>query len=248
MPVERSRTFKNRVFKLTTFNSPNPITIILACNTIRNELERTLQKTNCIYPVLWVESGLHLVTNSLRRRLQEELDRISGVGRVLLAFGFCGNAVVGLKSGDYKLIFPRVDDCITLLLGSRENRQRSGLGGGVYFLTKGWLEGEANIWKEYNAVLKRFGPEKTERIFNIMLAHYKFLGLIDTGTGDFQDLLPEAREISDVLKLELLMLQGTDRYLKNLLVGPWDDEHFVSIPPFTTIELTHLGFGSSVRA
>ncbi len=220
-------------------------TLILACNTIRDELEKAFAATGCSHRVEWVESGLHLVPESLRRRLQEELDKISGVQRVLLAFGFCGNAVLGLKSGDYELVIPRADDCITLLLGSKENRERCCSQGGVYFLTKGWLEGEINIWREYQAVLERFGPERTERIYRRMLAHYKFLGLIDTGAYDLADLLPHVREISATLNLDLLILEGTDRYLKSFLSGPWNDDHFVIIPPLTTIELAHLGFDSA---
>jgi len=223
-------------------------TVILACNTIRDELEKAARETGCPHSVVWVESGLHLVTDSLRRRLQEELDRITGPQRVLLAFGFCGNAVVGLTSGDYQLVIPRVDDCITLLMGSKEKRERCSQHGGVYFLTKGWLDGEINIWKEYQAVLGRFGPERTERIYQRMLAHYKFLGLIDTGAYDLPTLLTDVGEMSATLKLELLILEGTDRYLKNFLSGPWDDEHFVVIPPLTTIELTHLGFDSTIRS
>ncbi|MGO9022587.1 MAG: DUF1638 domain-containing protein [Syntrophobacteraceae bacterium] len=216
-------------------------TIILACNTIRDELEKAVAETDCPHDIVWVESGLHLVPDSLRKRMQEELNKIKGVSRVLLAFGFCGNAVAGLTTGDYQLVIPKVDDCITLLLGSKENRENCARQGGVYFLTKGWLEGEVNIWKEYQAVLERFGLERTERVYRIMLAHYKFLGLIDTGAYDLTGLVPHAREISATLKLELLILKGTDHYLRHLLSGPWDYESFAVIPPFTTIEPTHLG-------
>lgn len=222
-------------------------TAILACSTIRSELEKAARETGCPHRFVWVESGLHLAPDSLRLRLQEELDRMTGAGRVLLAFGFCGNAVTGLKSGNYQLVIPRADDCITLLLGSKENRQQCSRQGGIYFLTKGWLEGEINIWKEYQTVLARFGPERTERIYQRMLAHYKFLGLIDTGAYDLPGLIPHANEISAALKLELLILEGTDRYLRRLLRGPWDEDHFVMVPPFTTVELKHLGFDSTTH-
>ncbi len=215
-------------------------TVILACNTIRDELAKIAAETNCPHNFVWVESGLHLVPDSLRRRLQEELDKIDGVSRVLLAFGFCGNAVVGLKSGGYQLVIPKVDDCITLLLGSKENKDSSSRQGGVYFLTKGWLAGEANIWNDYRAALDRYGPERTERIYRKMLAHYKFLGLIDTGAYDLPGLVPQAREICAALKLELLILRGNDLYLRRFFSGPWDAGSFVIVPPFTTIELTHL--------
>jgi hypothetical protein len=215
-------------------------TIVLACNTIRAELEKAAAETGCPYPFLWVESGLHLRPESLRNRLQEELDRLDGVDRVLLAFGFCGHAVAGLESRDFELIMPKVDDCISLLLGSRENRERCCGKAGVYFLTKGWLEGEANIWTEYQAVLARFGPVSTEKIYRRMLAHYQYLGLIDTGAYELDLLLPEVNAIAATLNLETRVLPGSDVYVKKLLTGPWDGGDFVSIPPCTRIELYHL--------
>ena len=217
-------------------------TVILACNTIRDELEKAARETDCGYPFIWVESGLHLRPESLRRRIQEELDGIDGAERVLLGFGFCGNAVIGLKTGNYELIFPKADDCITVLLGSKESRERCMQDGGVYFLTKGWLDGEMNIWHEYHAVLEKFGPERTERIYKRMLAHYRYLGLIDTGAYNLSVLLPLVNEIAETLKLEACVLQGADNYVKKFLTGPWDDDEFVTIPPFTTVDLCCLGF------
>jgi hypothetical protein len=212
-------------------------TIILACNTIRDELEKAALAADCHHPFIWIESGLHLVPDALRKRVQQELDGISGVERVLLGFGFCGNAVVGLDTKDFQLIAPRVDDCITWLLGSKENRDRCGKEGGVYFLTKGWLEGEVNIWKEYQATLARFGPERTDRIYRHMLAHYRFLGLIDTGAYDLEGLLPQVRDIAATLKLDTKILLGSDLYLKRFLTGPWDTRDFLIVPPFTRIDL-----------
>jgi hypothetical protein len=216
-------------------------TVILACNTLRDELQKAAHECGCDSPFIWIESGLHLEPASLRRRIQEELDRIPGPRRVLLGFGFCGNAVLGLKSGEHELVIPKVDDCITWLLGSKENRERSTKDGGVYFLTKGWLEGEANIWQEYKIILERYGKERTDRVYKRMLAHYRFLGLIDTHAYDLGSLLPQVEEIASTLHLELKLLPGVDHYLKKFLIGPWDDSDFVIAPPSTTIELHHLG-------
>lgn len=218
-------------------------TTILACNTLRREIELAARKTACDHPVIWVESGLHLQPDMLRRRLQEELDLISGVDRVLLGFGFCGHAVVGLTSGDYELVLPKVDDCITLLLGSQEDRTHCLQDGGIYFLTQGWLEGEANICKEYQVTLDRYGRERTDRIYKKMLAHYQFLGLIDTGAYDLGALKPRIQEFADMLHLTLRILPGSDEYLKQWLTGPWDDDAFLIIPPRTTITHAHVGLG-----
>lgn len=138
------------------------------------------------------------------------------------------------------------DERVTLLPGSMETRRRCNRQGGVYFLTRGWLEGEVNTRKEYRAVLGRFGPERTERVYRRMPAHYKFPGLIDTGAYNLHGLIPHVSEISAAPRLQLLILKGTDYYLKRLLQGAWKSDYFVIIAPFTTIELTHPGLGSTI--
>ena len=213
---------------------------LIACNTIRDELEKAMAETGVARSVVWIESGLHLVPDSLRRRIQEELDRIEEMDRVLLGFGFCGNAVLGLKTQAFELILPRVDDCITWLLGSKEKRECSTQAGGVYFLTRGWLEGEANIWKEYQGTINRYGPERTKTIYRQLLQHYRYLGLIDTGAYDMEELIPHIHEIAAKLNLEPKIFPGSDAYLKKFLEGPWDNDRFLRIPPFTKIDLPHL--------
>lgn len=72
--------------------------IILACQTIADELKLAINLTGVDYPVLWVESGLHNYPERLRKRIQQELDRISNVSTILVAFGFCGTALLGVKA------------------------------------------------------------------------------------------------------------------------------------------------------
>ena len=125
-------------------------TIMIACKTIERELKKAIRDTGISYPCTWLESGLHNYPEKLREALQKTLDEISSeTERVILAFGYCGNAVNGLKTGNFQLILPRVDDCITLMLGSFKKRQEISAEAASYFLTKGWLDGERNIWAEY---------------------------------------------------------------------------------------------------
>jgi Protein of unknown function (DUF1638) len=223
-------------------------TVIIACRTIADELRVALGETACAYPVLWIESGLHLRPESLKTRLQEELDHIENVRQALLAFGYCGNALLGLRAGDFRLIFPRVDDCITLMLGSGSRRNAIGRECGTYFLTKGWLDFERNIWVEYQETVKRHGKEKADRIFKVMLRHYQRLGVIDTGAYDLGGFLEQARDIGEALALKPQVIPGTLEYLKKLLTGPWDED-FIIIHPGETVTVNHIygGAASSAR-
>lgn len=207
-------------------------TIVIACKTIEQELLASMKETGCEYPVLWLESGLHNWPDKLRNRLQELLNRCREYDTVLLAMSFCGNSVVGLKTSDFRLVIPRSDDCITLLLGSFRRRQEAKA---TYFLTEGWLKGERNLWKEYQDCLAKYGEKRGKRIFAALLANYKHLALVDTGCFDREALEQQVREIASVLGLEYICLDGTLNHLKQLLTGPWWEDRFVLVEPDSTV-------------
>lgn len=207
-------------------------TVVIGCRTIENELLAAMAETACSHDLRWLESGLHNVPERLNAVLQGLLDDCSGCDTVLLAMSFCGNSLVGLRTHNFKLVIPRCDDCITLLLGAMERRQANFA---TYFLTEGWLVGENNLWREYQRCIGKYGEKRGKRIFSTMLAHYKYLALVDTGAYDAAKLEAEVQNIAQTIGLEYTRIDGTLDYLRNLLLGNWSEEHFVIIPPNSRI-------------
>lgn len=203
-------------------------TRIISCRTIEPELRAAMARTGCEYEVLWLESGLHDVPRKLNARLQELLEQCDGVDTVLLAMSFCGNSVVGLRTGDFRFIMPRSDDCITLLMGSLQERMKHKA---TFFLSEGWLKGERNLWREYEDCLRRYGEEQGTWIFSTMLEHYRNLALVDTGCSDREALEAEVKQIAGKLGLDYVRIPGTLDFLEQLLTGPWPWDRFVVIPP-----------------
>ena len=83
-------------------------TVILACNTIRDELEKVAHETKCKYPFVWIESGLHLkpgfLTPTRARRAGHDRERATGAARVRVL----RQCVIGLHSGELSdLSFPK---------------------------------------------------------------------------------------------------------------------------------------------
>lgn len=207
-------------------------TVILACKTIQQELLAAMEQVGCSWPVLWVESGLHNWPGRLRGAVQGLLGECVGADTVVLAMSLCGNALVGLETGDFSLILPRCDDCVTLLLGSRERRAQLPA---TYFLTEGWLKGERNLWEEYQHARKKYGKDLARQIFADMLAHYRHIALVDTGAYDLAAVRPQFLHIARELELEPIYPAGTLDYLKALLSPPWDEDQFLTLPPHTTL-------------
>lgn len=54
--------------------------------------------------------------------------------------------MVGLHTGNFQLILPRVDDCLSLLMGSMEQRYAALQGGFGIFLTESWLS-SSGAWR-----------------------------------------------------------------------------------------------------
>ena len=214
-------------------------TVLLACRTIEDEVLRVVGETGFAGELRWIESGLHNRPEVLRARLQVELDRVDGFDTVLLAFGYCGNSLVGLTARGFRLVFPRADDCITLLLGSSERRKEESAEVGTYFLTKGWLEHETNLWAEHQAAIRKWGAERAERLRARMLAHYGRLAVVETGAFDLPAFVERTGPIAETLQLDHAVVPGTLQFLCKLLTGPWD-EGFLSFAPGETVTVERI--------
>lgn len=215
-------------------------TVVIACKTLENELRRAIDETGVGYEIAWIDSGLHDYPKKLGAALQAAIDDASSYDRALLAMGYCGNSIAGTQTRNLTLIIPKVDDCISLLLGSYAERLKVSGSNGIYFMTEGWLEGERNIWREYQYAIEKYGQETGDEIFEMMLGNYKTMALLDTGCFDVQEAECEIKRIAAELKLGYTAVPGTTRYLEKLLTGPWDNDEFLTVLPGSTIKASDL--------
>lgn len=220
---------------------------ILACATVIEEMLPILPP-GARYQVL--EYGLHLRPDNLRAALQsavaaleaEVADEPDRQHYLLLGYGLCSRAVVGLVTRRATLVVPRVDDCIALFLGSRAAyRQQSGAEPGTYYLTKGWIEVADSPFSEYERMAARYGPARAERMTRLMLKHYTRLAFINTGreVANLEHYQGIAREAAAKFDLRYEEIDGSPALVRKLLYGPWDDEIVVA-PPGETLTYDHF--------
>lgn len=212
-------------------------TCVIACKVLEEEITR-LAPANL--RLRFLDQGLHRSPEQLRVALQEALDTARDCGLVVLGYGYCGGALEGLRSPAAPLVVPRVDDCITLLLGSHATRRQWGQD--AYFLSAGWLAGEGNIIWEYERCLSRYGEERGSRLMRQLFRHYRRLVFINTGRSGEGAAREAAREVAGKLGLEFLTCEGRGDYLEELLRGPWKGEKFVRVPPGGEVSLAFCAF------
>lgn len=204
----------------------NKRTKILACATVIEEMYPFIPE-GVDYEVL--DFGLHLVPTNLKSKLQEAIDGSCNIyDTLILGYGLCSLAVVGLKANGCKLVIPRVDDCISIFLGSHDAyKQQVKKAPGTYYLTKGWIEVADTPFDEYERLVDQYGQSRADRIMNIMLKNYTRLVYIDTGRGDKTPYVEKARQTARKFKLEFEEVRGSNELVLKMIHGPWDENFLV---------------------
>lgn len=207
--------------------APLHVTVI-ACAAVIAELRGQLPAGTACHVV---DAGLHRRPDDLRQALQAAIDAAVDADAVLLAYGRCSRAVIGLRARRCRLVIPRVDDCIALFLGSRRAAERETVREpGTYFLTRGWIDSRQSPLDEESRLMARHGADRGARLLDVMFRNYTRLAYIETGVDRTGPHRRHAQAAADRLGLRFEVLEGSARLLERLLHGPWDDEVVVVEP------------------
>jgi hypothetical protein len=204
-------------------------TKIIACQTIGEEL-KTLLPDGLDMEML--EYGLHNTPRMLHTQLQAAIDQTSpDYGTILIGYGMCANAIVGIETREFQLVIPKADDCITIYLGSKaEYLRQHAQAPGTFYLTRGWIEFGEDPYTEYCAMREKYGHEKAYKITKRYIINYTRLALIDSGNYDSEAYRKYAKMVADHFDLTYEEIPGSRDLLERFVRGEWEKD-FVVVPP-----------------
>jgi hypothetical protein len=213
-------------------------TAVIACATVIEEMMPHLPP-DAKYEVL--DFGLHVNPDALRSTLQKVIDTVSQTTeRIVLGYGLCSQAVVGLRANDCVLVVPKVDDCIAIFLGSSEAyREQACSAPGTYYLTKGWIEAGDSPFDAYDSLVQQYGEEKARQLMAHTLKNYTRLALINTGQYELERYRDYSRRTAERFGLRYEEIPGSDTLIKRMLHGPWDGDFVIAYPGET---ISYLAF------
>ncbi|MDR1081805.1 MAG: DUF1638 domain-containing protein [Deltaproteobacteria bacterium] len=213
-------------------------TLLVCCETIRDEVIQAMARLGLGYSVRFLEGGLHQSPERLFGRLRGVLSEADGVcGRLLLALGWCGGGLEGLTTGAYETVVPLTDDCLTFLMGSRAARLEASRPA-TYFLTRGWLRHENSAVREHERIRTLFSTETAALISRTIFAGYQRLGFLDTGAYSLEEAEADVGRMAEELELDIARLKTDPSWLEELLTGPHDDpSRFLRLPPGSRLSL-----------
>jgi hypothetical protein len=212
--------------------------VIIACRVLEEMLQRLLPD-GMASRVTFMDYGLHRVPGKMTWELQDMIDSIAEPSLVVLGYGLCGNGLNGIAAGKHTLLVPRADDCIAILLGSRQAyMQEFEAEPGTYYLSKGWLESGSNPLSEYLEYADKYGPDDAAWVMDQQYQHYRRLVLVTHNVEDMKKYRPLAQEVARYCEqwgMRYQEILGSERYIRRLVevataLNTADDE-FVVIPP-----------------
>lgn len=216
---------------------------LLACDVFLEELKELAGPTPPWQAEAYLEMGLHDQPDNLRTLLQakiEEWENELEVDTIVLAYGRCGNGLVGLRGTRCQLVLPQAHDCVSILLGSKERHEAILKNNpGTYFYTPGWVRGKRVPGPGREAFLRELYAERfdddEEMIEELVEAdresyeHHNcaaYVSIIDR---------PEAHQYCQGCARHLNWQQedhpGDPSFLLDLIQGNWKPERFLIVPP-----------------
>lgn len=220
-----------------------PCYALLACDVFRDELTALGGATPPWHHIEYLEMGLHDRPDELRQKLQATITRLeadANVEAIVLAYGRCGNGLLGIRAGRCPLVLPQAHDCISILLGGTEPhdallRENPG----TYFYSPGWVrekrvpgpDREAYVREMYRA---RYAddPEMVDDLVEAdagAFAHNNCAAYVDL-TND-QKAENYCKDCARHLQWAYKRLPGDPTLLRDLLTGDWDESRYLHVAP-----------------
>lgn len=227
---------------------------LICCEVFTREACISIFESKNTVDVEFTKKASHEFPENLNKLIQQIIDKTEAQGgydAVLLGFGLCGNAALGLKSKSIPLVIPRAHDCCTIFLGSKQKFL-------TYFkdnLSKVWSStgymerGDSYIRqsetgkllgldRSYEEFVEKYGEEDAKYIWETLHPDYNdnelvFIDIPETSKLGYLDILKEtAKKESKTVRV----IPGDMKLIKNLVNGDWNQEEFLVVPPSMEIK------------
>jgi len=226
---------------------------IIACDVLNREISYLSSKSRCLIDTSFIHQGLHNTPDTLRAGLQKEIDKANegfpynyhdtapDYDYIVLAYGLCSNGITGLVSSRIPMVVPRAHDCITLLLGSKEeyaSHFRSYPG--TYWFSSGWIErgwqpSEKKYKILYEEYLKKYGEDNAQYLLDMeqgWMKDYKNAAFINWDDLVNMDSYRNFTKTSaEFLGWNYLEFVGKKILLEKLVNADFDDSECLVVPP-----------------
>ena len=202
--------------------------VIMACSSLAAYVSAAQKKTGTDYPVIYLDKALHADPPAMRQSILAELAALpEKYDTVLVAMGFCGGSWREIES-DRRIVRPRVDDCVSLLLHTAYtagyNLKQPG-----HLYMKDPDPHDFYMEKAFCGYTKDMTSETRAQVKAAWQANYDVVAVVDTGLNrcDRPEYQAWAAKNAAWISGHVEQLQGSNILIEKLVAGKWDEDLFI---------------------
>jgi len=232
--------------------------LAIVCDVMKNEFMKYKEAKENNIDCIFIEQHLHNTPDVMTVKLQEAINSVGkSYDKILLGYGLCSNGVVGLRSDNHEILIPKVDDCISLFLGSKKRYlEEFKKDPATYYLCKGWIEYGGDPYRGYlvwtgqeNSIPsgwiregqkdiygRRYDSEMAKFLFVEMMKNYTQVTLIDN--DDLEEIhIKYTKNMVDFMsgmlekEITLKVIKGSSMFLEKLVKCQFDEINFLKFKP-----------------
>lgn len=209
-------------------------TVIITCSSLEDYV-RAAQKTLATsFPMIVIDRIYHVEPEKMKEKVAEKIQSLPDeIDTILVGMGFCGG-VWDHISFNRRVVIPRVDDCVSLLLHTDDAYHPNLKEPGHLYLYENNPEdfSALSLIRDYSGADHEFAGMDKEFLFHMWFDNYYAMDIIDTGMNDCYDerYVEKAQENADMINASLGYVQGSNLLLEKLLLGKWDEQFLVVEP------------------
>ena len=217
-----------------TTNNNKTNTVILSCSSLKDYVEETQRKLGTDIPVIYLNKLYHRDPNEMREHILAKLaDLPEGTDTVLVSMGYCGGSWEGVAKNSCRIVLPRIDDCVSLVM-QLTDEPISDLKKPGHFYVRDKDPSHESIKRifEHMAAGQNLDPETTEKYHRHWQDMYEEIDIIDTPINNArsQEYYDKVKIDADWLDARLEYVMGGTHLLEKLIRGEWDDQFLVIEP------------------
>lgn len=223
---------------------------VIACDVFTREVCWCAARTPNTLDIAFTPKGEHNEPTQLRRLLQAAIDAAAASGiaydAVLLAYGLCGNATVGLTANSFPLVIPRAHDCTTVFLGGKEAfEQHFGACPSQGWTSVGYSERGDSVISDSEMrlflqggmsaaeLIEQYGEENARYLMESLSVKKDFpeVPFIDVPETHMPELAQRIRDHIARLGKTCRVLSGAITLIEGLVAGGWPEDRYLVVPP-----------------
>ncbi len=230
---------------------------LICCEVFTREVCLCIFKSLNTIDVEFTSKSSHENPERLRNTIQEIINKAEKADcydAILLGFGICGNATIGISSNLLPIVIPRAHDCCTIFLGSKEkfytyfkdnfSKEWSSVGymeRGTSAFHETYTGKMLGLDNSYEDFVMKYGEENAKYLWETLHPESNNNELIFIDMPEISsDLQTNALEnIAKQNNKKIRILNGNMRIIKNLIDGNWNDKDFLIVPPKIKIKATY---------